>query len=67
MRKETYASPRIEVIELENEGVIAGSIGAGGYTPDNSWNTPSSKQSTYSSASATEVEDMIEDLLQVNN
>ena len=63
MQKKQYVAPSIEVIAMENEGVIAAS-GAGsgnteGYTP-----TPLSS-STYNGASSSDLEDMINDILTV--
>lgn len=68
MMKETYTAPVIEVIKMENEGVIAasGSTSTEGYTP-----TPmsSSRGTTrnYNSASGSELEDLINDILTVEN
>lgn len=62
--KEQYVSPQIEVIELENEGVIASNIDP---MPVNPWSSTSST-SNYSatrSASGGDLEDMINDILTV--
>lgn len=63
MQKKQYEAPSIEVIAMENEGVIAASGASGssteGYTP-----TPLSG-SAYSGASSSDLEDMINDILTV--
>lgn len=61
--KEIYVTPSIEIIEMENEGVIAASTE--GYEPmtrRSSTTTP-----TYNSASGSDLEDMINDILTVEN
>lgn len=65
--KRAYVSPQVEVIEVENEGVIAASINAGGYepTPWSSSNTRSFNASQ--SATSNDIEEMIENIFQVNN
>lgn len=63
IEKEFYAAPSIEIIEMENEGVIAASTE--GYEPmtrRSSTTTP-----TYNSASGSDLEDMINDILTVEN
>lgn len=68
MRKEAYTAPAVEVIRVENEGVIASSVfgsSTEGYTP-----TPmSSSRRTrgYNSASSSDLEDLINDILTVEN
>ena len=62
MQKKQYVAPSIEVIAMENEGVIAAS-GAGGNTEDYT-PTPLSG-SAYSGASSSDLEDMINDILTV--
>lgn len=65
-----YVAPSIEIIELENEGVIASSgntihgIGNGGNigTPTNR-----SGRSGYNAAASSDLEDMINDILTVEN
>lgn len=59
MQKKQYEAPSIEVIAMENEGVIAASGNTEGYTP-----TPLSS-STYNGASSSDLEDMINDILTV--
>lgn len=65
--KAMYVSPQIEVIRLEVEGVIAGSgklpqLGDGGsaYTRSGSSSTRS-----YNGASSSELEDLINDILTI--
>lgn len=61
-KKDMYVSPQIEVIEMENEGVIASSVG-------NIPNVPMSRtyngNSQYSGTSSSDLEDMINDILTV--
>lgn len=66
--KRTYVSPQIEVIALENEGVIAGSLvqDAGGYEPA-PWSSSTRSFGASQSATSNDIEEMIEDLFQVNN
>lgn len=66
MRKETYIAPSIEVIKMENEGVIAASDEP--YTPV-STRAYSSRTSapSYNSASSSDLEDLINDILTVEN
>lgn len=61
--KELYAAPSIEIIEMENEGVIAASSSTEGYEPM----TRRSSTATYNSASGSDLEDMINDILTVEN
>lgn len=66
-RRETYAAPSVEVVKLENEGVIAGSLNS--TTPPYE-NTPMSTVRTnrgYNSASSNDLEDLINDILTVEN
>lgn len=66
-RKETYTAPSLEVIKMENEGVIAAS-GLGStedYTPTPMSNTR--VNSSYNSASGNDLEDLINDILTVEN
>lgn len=65
--KEIYVTPSIEIIEMENEGVIAASAGGSteGYNP-----TPMNRSNTnrnYNSASDSDLEDLINDILTVEN
>ena len=65
--KEAYTAPSIEVIKMENEGVIAlSSTGSNeGYT-SGTLNSASTGRS-YNSASSSELEDFINDILTVGN
>lgn len=55
-----YVSPLVEVIEVENEGVIASSV-------ENIPNVPMNASGAYrgSNASSSDLEDMISDILTV--
>ena len=66
--KKTYVSPHIEVIELENEGVIASSVNVTGM-PGDTWSPKSSARSMYSGSNAgsSDLEDMINDILTIEN
>lgn len=66
--KKMYVSPHIEIIRVENEGVIATSADAGVYTPVE-WNSydPRSQAGTRSTVATDELEDMINDILQFND
>lgn len=66
-RKESYEAPSVEVVKLENEGVIAAS--SNGTTPPYD-ETPMSTARTnrsYNSASSSDLEDLINDILTVEN
>lgn len=68
--KATYTAPSIEIIEMENEGVIAASnempsFGNGG--DDIFHPSPSRSRSGYNSAASSDLEDMINDILTVEN
>lgn len=66
-RRAIYEAPSVEVVKLENEGVIAGSLG--GSTQDYV-ETPMSTVRTnhsYNSASSNDLEDLINDILTVEN
>lgn len=68
-RRETYAAPTVEVVKLENEGVIAGSPDSGnaeGYNPPKPLSS-SRPARGYNSASSSELEDLINDILTVEN
>lgn len=68
MVKETYTAPSMEVIKMEIEGVIAGSTNTGsteGYT-SGTLNGASTGRS-YNSASSSELEDFINDILTIEN
>lgn len=64
--KQAYVSPSIEVIKMENEGVIAAS--GEPYNPHplsrGSYSTPTRN---YNSASGNDLEDLISDILTVEN
>ncbi len=67
IRKEAYTAPFAEVIKMENEGVIAAS-GQGStedYTPTPMSNTRVNR--SYNSASGSDLEDLINDILTVEN
>lgn len=61
--KEIYVSPQVEVIHMENEGVIASSqlpgIGDGGGM------TRAAQSRGYNSAASGDLEDMINDILTI--
>lgn len=63
-RKETYKAPFIEVIRMENEGVIAAS--GEDYRPiqTKSYSNRTSTRS-YGSASSSDLEDLINDILTI--
>lgn len=65
--KQTYVTPSIEIISMENEGVIAasGNGSTEGYNPT-PMNTRSATRS-YNSASDSDLEDLINDILTVEN
>lgn len=59
-KKDMYVSPQVEVIEMENEGVIAASVAG---IPEQPIRSSSSRG--YNSASSSDVEDLINDILTV--
>ena len=65
-QKETYEAPSMEVIKMENEGVIAAS--SEGYHPVQT-KSYSNRTSTrnYGSASSSDLEDLINDILTIEN
>lgn len=68
-KKSVYVSPQIEVIRMEVEGVIAGSgslpqVVEGG-SAYRSGNARSSATRSYNGASSSELEDLINDILTV--
>lgn len=69
MKKQKYVSPRLEVIQVENEGVIAASnINSGGGGTSDMDEIPlnsSRSRGRYNAASGSEIEDMINDLFTV--
>lgn len=67
--KEAYVAPTIEVIKMENEGTVmsaSGSLGNGGIGNGGPIGTPTSTKS-YRGASSSDLEDMINDILTVEN
>ena len=62
-KKKQYAAPTIEVIAMENEGVIAASGGTG--STENYNPTPLSGSTYNGSATSNDLEDMINDILTV--
>lgn len=66
MGKETYIAPSVEVIRMENEGVIAAS--GESYNPVNTRSyTGGSARRGYNSTSSSDLEDLINDILTVEN
>lgn len=66
-KKQHYVSPLIEVIRVENEGVIATSAPN---IPDKSMNRARGSYyggRNYNSASSSELEDLINDILTIEN
>ena len=68
--KEAYTAPSVEIIEIENEGVIAAS--SGGSTGEDYNTRPmtrsaSSAGSYTNAASGNDLEDLINDILTVEN
>lgn len=70
-KKDMYVSPQIEVIEMENEGVIAASGGGSldGNMGNNPWSPKTSSKSMRGSsgANSSDLEDMINDILTIEN
>lgn len=66
MKKQPYLSPQIEVIVMENESVIAGSLGGvtDGGTATRSISGRAATRN-YNSASSSDLEDLINDILTV--
>ena len=67
-KKDMYVSPQVEVIKMENEGVIAASGGVSNMTGQD-WGAPTTTQARrggYSAASS-DLEDMINDILTIEN
>lgn len=65
--REKYVSPQIEVIPVETEGVIAGSPGSNSLPGvGNGGNAYSARPTrSYNSAGSSEIEDLINDILTV--
>ena len=66
MRKEAYTAPSVEVIRMENEGVIAAS-NYGSSTEGYEKVQTTSYSRGYNSASGSDLEDLINDILTVEN
>lgn len=62
-QKEAYLAPHIEVIRMENEGVIAASGSTEGYNPTPMGSARTSRP--YNGASSSDLEDLINDILTV--
>lgn len=65
IRREAYVAPSIEVIRMENEGVIAASNDR--YNPRPLSKNYSTSPRTYNSASGSDLEDLINDILTIEN
>ena len=67
----SYLPPVVEIIEMENEGVMAasgtGSIGTGSLNKDTWPTTSSGTYRPYGGASSSDLEEMINDILTVKN
>lgn len=63
--REVYIAPAIEVIKMENEGVIAAS--GEPYNPVSRTYPGSTPARNYNSASSSDLEDLINDILTVEN
>lgn len=63
MKKDIYISPQVEVIEMENEGVIATSVDGFPNVPMSA--TRPNNVLKDSNASSSDLEDMINDILTV--
>lgn len=63
-QKKQYEAPAIEVVAMENEGVIAASGGTGSSSTESYDPVPISG-SAYNGASGSDLEDMINDILTV--
>ena len=63
-QKKQYETPAIEVIAMENEGVIAAS-GASGASGTENYDPVPLSGSAYNGASSSDLEDMINDILTV--
>lgn len=65
MKKQKYVSPQLEVIQVENEGVIAFSNSGGAPDMDVDPLNNSRSRGRYNAASGSEIEDMINDIFTV--
>lgn len=69
-KKQHYVSPLIEVIQMENEGVIASSASSAPNIPDRPMTRARGSYyggRNYNSASSSELEDLINDILTIEN
>lgn len=66
-KKQAYTAPVIEVIEMENEGIIASSVPGYGNGGNVGTPTKSAINRSYRGASSNDLEDMINDILTVEN
>ncbi len=66
-RKETYVSPQLEVIRMENEGVMAASGDLNNFTQGGNWGGTPNTRSTHYGTRATEsdIEEMLNDLFTI--
>lgn len=64
--KEAYVAPTLEVIKMEIEGVMALSGNVPGYGNGGNVGTPTKSSRSYN-ASSSDLEDMINDILTVEN
>lgn len=67
--KKQYVSPQIEIITVENEGVMAGSVGVGGGYPGGGEPFSARTRSTVKqqgSSPLQEIEDILNDFFTVN-
>ena len=70
VKKDAYMAPTIEVIKMENEGVIAASGGNNsvpGFGNGGGVGTSGSKTRSSYNATSSDLEDMINDILTVEN
>lgn len=65
IKKEKYVTPQVEIIEMENEGVIALSNMPGGNPAFPSRSSARKSTSYHSASSISDLEDLINDILTV--
>lgn len=65
IRREAYVAPSIEVIRMENEGVIAASNDR--YNPRPLYKSYKASSPAYNSASESDLGDLINDILTIEN
>lgn len=65
LKKAKYLAPQIEIIEMENEGVIALSNMSGGNPAFPSRSSARKSTQYHSSSSISELEDLINDILTI--